>query len=390
MGNSHEQQLLEQGLDRVRQILGSDWRISEYEVSAPQPSNLPRSVAQDAVLNHVVTVESQGARMTGQVLVEVTTDPTPAAISRSLAPRLDLMRRLTGDAAVLVIAPWLSPRARKVLEDLGYGYIDLTGNTWLRLPRLGVHVQTVGEQRDPNPSKATWRQQLRGDKAGRLVRVLADVRPPYRATELGKATGLSLGYISRLLDAMEDERLIRRDNRVVTSVDWAGLLRERASSYSLLKAHPPIPMVAQRGVDHVVAQLHLDRWDEENHGRLAVTGSVAAAKIAPLAVGGQLMVHVEEADDVALRAIRSRLGLLPAESGADVLVLRSTASEALIGRRVIGGVPYVAYSQLVLDCLGGPGRLPAEGEAVLEQLQSMDDASTWRRQSLGEWTMDWL
>jgi hypothetical protein len=386
MSGGQEQQLLEQGLDRVRQILGPDWKITEYNVGMPQPSNLPRSVAPDAVLNHVVTVESHGARMTCPVLVEVTTDPTPAAISRSLAPRLDLMLRLTGDAAVLVIAPWLSPRARKVLEDLGYGYLDLTGNTWLRLPRLGVHVQTVGEQRDPKPSKGTWRQQLRGDKAGRLVRVLADVRPPYRGTDLGKASGLSLGYISRLLDALEDQRLIRRDNRAVVWVDWAGLLRERAGSYGLLKGHPPVPMVAQRGVDHVLAQLHMDRWDEEDHGRVAVTGSAAAAKVAPLAVGGQLMVHLEEVTDDALEALRRPLGLLPAESGADVLLLRSTGSEALLGRRLVDGVPHVAYSQLVLDCLGGPGRLPAEAEAVLKHLQSMDE--TWRLTSLGEWADD--
>jgi hypothetical protein len=388
MSGGQEQQLLEQGLDRVRQILGPDWKITEYNVAKPQPSNLPHSVAPDAVLNHVVMVESSGAARTCQVLVEVTTDPTPAAISRSLAPRLDLMLRLTGDAAVLVIAPWLSPRARKVLEDLGYGYVDLTGNTWLRLPRLGVHVQTVGEQRDPNPSKGTWRQQLRGDKAGWLVRVLADVEPPYRATDLGKASGLSLGYISRLLDALEDQQLIRRDNRVVTFVDWAALLRERASSYSLLKAHPPIPMVAQRGVEHVLAQLDVNRWDEQDHGRVAVTGSVAAAKIAPLAVGGQLMVHLEQASDEALHALRSRIGLLPAESGADVLLLRSTGSEALLGRRLVGGVPHVAYSQLVLDCLGGPGRLPAEGEAVLEYLQSMDDEIIWRLTNLREWASD--
>lgn len=381
-----QKQLLEQGLDRVRMILGPDWKITEYNVGKPQPSNLPRSVAPEAVLNHVVTVESQGARMTCQMLVEVTTDPTPAAISRSLAPRLDLMLRLTGDAAVLVIAPWLSPRSRKVLEDLGYGYLDLTGNIWLRLPRLGVHVQTVGDQRDPNPAKGTWRQQLRGDKAGRLVRVLADVRPPYRGTDLGKASGLSLGYISRLLDALEDQRLIRRDNRVVTSVDWAGLLRERADSYGLLKAHPPIPMVAQRGIDHVITHLHVDRWDEEDHGRVAVTGSAAAAKVAPLAVGGQLIVHLEEASDDALRAARRQLGLLPAESGADVLLLRSNGSEALLGRRLVDGVPHVAYSQLVLDCFGGPGRLPAEGQAVLEHLQSLGEV--WRLTSLGKWRED--
>lgn len=69
------------------------------------------------------------------------------------------MRQLTGDAAILVIAPWLSPRTREVLEDLGYGYLDLTGSTNFRLPQMGVFLQTIGEQRDPNPRRNPWRQQ---------------------------------------------------------------------------------------------------------------------------------------------------------------------------------------------------------------------------------------
>ena len=98
------------------------------------------------------------------------------------------------------------------------------------------------------------------------------------------------------------------------------------------------------------------------------------------------MIHLEETSDAALRSLRSRLAVLPAESGADVLFLPSSASEALLGRRLVDGVPHVAYSQLVLDCLGGPGRLPAEGEAVLEQLRTMGDA--WRQPNLVEWGRD--
>jgi hypothetical protein len=115
---------------------------------------------------------------------------------------------------------------------------------------------------------------------------------------------------------------------------------------------------------------------------------VAAGKIAPLAVGGQLMIHVEASGDDALRMLRRRLGLLPSESGADVLLLQSAGSEALLGRRIIDGIPYVALSQLVVDCLSGPGRLPAEGEKILQQLQSVDEA-TWRRRRLEDWTLDW-
>ena len=44
--------------------------------------------------------------------------------------------------------------------------------------------------------------------------------------------------------------------------------------------------------------------------------------------------------------------------------------------RVVDGVPHVAYSQLVLDGLGGPGRMPSEAEAVLGYMSENEDS--WR------------
>lgn len=384
-----ERLLLEQGLDRLRELLGPDWTVDHSpRTSTAEPLNLPRSL-RDTQLNHLIDIKGGRNRSAyARVLVEVATEPSPAEISRSVAPRLDMMRQLTGDASILVVAPWLSPRTRVVLEDLGYGYLDLTGNMSFRLPQMGVFLQTIGEHRDPSPRRNPWRQQIRGDKAGQLVRVLVDVMPPYRGTGLAETSGLSLGYVSKLLDAMESQRLIRREGRTVVDVDWAGLLRERAAFYSLLKSYPPLGMVAQKGIDYTLNQMKVSRWDASAHGRLAVTGPAAAAAVRAVTVGGQLMIHMEADTEGRYDAVRRRLGLLPASSGADVLLLRSADSMALRGRRMVEGVPQVALSQLVLDCLGGPGRMPAEGNSILEYLQ-LDKESSWRRRNLEEWGKDW-
>jgi hypothetical protein len=44
--------------------------------------------------------------------------------------------------------------------------------------------------------------------------------------------------------------------------------------------------------------------------------------------------------------------------------------------RLIDGVPHVALSQLAIDCLSGPGRMPAEGEAVLDYMVQTENS--WR------------
>jgi hypothetical protein len=173
-------------------------------------------------------------------------------------------------------------------------------------------------------------------------------------------------------------------------VDWAALLRERSATTTLLKDHSPVPMIAQRGTVDVLEGLRragrnrtAEDTGEGGTERVAVTGPVASSAVTPLTVGGQLMIHVEEDTAEGIARIGCELGLLPSGSGGDVLLLRSRHSTAFIGRRFLDGVPHVALTQLVLDSLSGPGRMPAEGERILEHLKV--DETSWRLQDLNDW-----
>jgi hypothetical protein len=75
-------------------------------------------------------------------------------------------------------------------------------------------------------------------------------------------------------------------------------------------------------------------------------------------------------------AIQELGQLLPAESGADVLLLRPDDPDQVKRTRVVDGLHHVALSQLVLDTMSGPGRLPEEGAAVLDWMRAHEPA--WR------------
>jgi hypothetical protein len=119
---------------------------------------------------------------------------------------------------------------------------------------------------------------------------------------------------------------------------------------------------------------------------VAVTGSVAANAVTPTAVGGQLMVYLPPGPEQqsALDRVAERLGLLRTESGANVLLLRAADPVVFVGRREVDGLDHVALSQLALDSLGGTGRMPAEGEAVIDY---MSEHPGWRKRSLNEWRL---
>src|SRR5579859_4527725 len=189
------------------------------------------------------------------------------------------LRALSPNIPILVVAPWLSPRTRELLTAEGVNYLDLAGNALVRLENPALFIQSQGADRDPSPIPR-GKARVRGPKAARLIRTLIDVRPPYGVRDLAEATGLAPGYISRLLDALDDDALVERSKRGrVESVDIAGLLRRWAESYELFGSNDAVTFLAPRGVAKALSALA----DLSEAGPTVVTGSFADVRYAPIA-----------------------------------------------------------------------------------------------------------
>ncbi len=360
-----EAQLLEAGLRRLGELLGSSFKVGDYNIAGRPPARAGGPV--DAM----VTIKDNSTGISAVVLVEAKAHLSPVGVRRELAPRWDLLGRMPGQVTPLVVAPWLSPRTRTELDHAGYSYLDLTGNVSIDVPNPRLRFLLQGAQRDPAPRGGGTRT-LAGPKAGRLVRLLIDVAPPHRPTDLAARARLGLPYVSRLLQVMEDRGLIERSGRVVDGVDWVGVIRERAEQSNLLRANRWVAMVAPQGQERVLDRLRNSPTLAES---VAVTGSAAARVLAPTAVDGQLMIYVP-GEIPAPDEIGRSLGLLRSERGGDVLLLRAANPVVFERTRDVDGVRHVALSQLVLDCLTGNGRMPAEGEAVLSYM--VDHVDEWR------------
>jgi hypothetical protein len=205
---------------------------------------------------------------------------------------------------------------------------------------------------------------VRGSRINALVRLLVDVEPPYRLSDLVDASGLSKGYLSRALSSLFRQKLIERaDSGPVTEVDWVGLLRSRASEYDLFTSNRSAGFLTRSDPRALLARLADDP-------DAIVTGSFAAAKINQIAAPAQLAIYVP-----SIREFQRRYSLSRTSSRSNVLLLEASSTSQLWRPRALDGIRYVGYSQLVLDLLGGSGRLPEEAEAILEW---MIDTPGWR------------
>lgn len=283
------------------------------------------------------------------------------------------LRALSPHIPILVVAPWLSGRTRELLAKEGVNYIDLTGNALVRLDNPALFIQTEGAARDPSPAPRA-KARLRGPKAARLIRTLVDVRPPYGVRELADAAELAPGYVSRLLDALDEEALIERSKRGrVQAVDIAGVLRRWAENYDVFSSNDAVTFLSPRGAAQTLPLLA----ELPETERSAVTGSFAAVRFAPVAGPALLCVYCEN-----VNAFAGALNLIPTDEGPNVVLLRPF--DAVVWQRTAqqDGIRYVAPSQAAVDCLTGNGRMPAEGEALLEWL--LANEPLWRGDSLAE------
>jgi hypothetical protein len=355
-GSDRENRLVDQAVAWLRARLPSTWEIDRRRSDLQGPN-----VGANAVLD---VKDNKGTFTT--LLVEAKRTFTPRDAEQLLAGMTRAFKAINPHVPILAVAEWISPQAQERLRDEAINYVDVTGNAWLSLDNPALFISAQGSSRNPTPAPP-GKARAQGPKASRLIRWLVDVRPPYGVRELATATRLSQSYVSRLLDALDDEALIERNKRgAVESVDTAKLIRRWTGAYSVLKTNRVETYIARQG-----ASALLDRLPPGT----AVTGSFAAVRRAPIAAPALLAVYADNPPQLA-----RTLDLLPSDHGSNVLLLQPYDPVVWQRTALSDGVTYVADSQAVVDCLTGTGRMPAEGQALLDWM--LDNESAWRIESL--------
>ncbi len=269
----------------------------------------------------------------------------------------------------VVSARYLSTSVREALAEQGLSYVDATGNVRIVIDTPAVFISDRGEDRDP------WRMgrprgTLKGEPAARVARALLDYRRNWTVRELMVASGSSSGAAYRVLEYLEREELVVKEDKRYRVTDWERLLRAWSADASFQTTTRVMAFIEPRGVDYFLAKL-----TKEPKFPVAVTGSMAAKEWATYAPAKAAYVYVssiqEAAEQWGLRpnAAAPNVILLEPKTMGDVPFVNTLRSQA--------GYPVAAPPQVAADLLNGPGREPAEGEYLIEWMKSNEER--WRR-----------
>lgn len=345
-----ENTILTRAVGTLRERLPEGWSAALDEVE-------PRGSTADA--DGVIRLRAPDGREAALVAeVRQRLDPRRAT---ELAAEV---RRWAGQRPALAIAPWMSPTTREILGAARVNLLDLTGSVRMVLSDPGLFIETAGAERDPwpEPSRVT----LRGAKAARVVRALCAGRPPLGVRELASEVGTTPGYVSKLLGLLDEQAAVQRtEGGQVGAVDLRRLLERWAEDAPLEARASTTTWIAPRGLTDLLQKLR------STGARYAVTGSLAASRRAPITAPRLVSVYVDDPDAFA-RAVDLR----PADAGANVLLLVPDDGYPLDDTWHDEGVRFAALPQVVADLLSGPGRGPAEAEALLAWMS--EHGEVWR------------
>jgi hypothetical protein len=284
---------------------------------------------------------------------------------RGLLPRLRRIAATPGNGAGLIV-PHMGAAGARLCREAGIGYLDCSGNAYLRFN--SVFVQIIG-----NRNRFTERKQIRTlfhDKATIPLRVMMQRPGQWLTTrEIAEHGGLSLGWVSQILQQMAADNYIERQrgggSRLVRPqrllADWLSEYAFETNEvfpYQLRDADPETALQRLRTVG-------LDLTDRY---ALTLDSAVHALQLKREQRRLPFDLHVYIPDlsedlEGTLDTWRQVLGLRPAGHGANCFLVKPAYRHAVFfDSQARHGLRTVSDLQLYLDLYHAPGQGRADAD----------------------------
>lgn len=291
-----------------------------------------------------------------KLVVEYKKSGEPKTIRETALQISKVVERLES-AYGLIIAPYISEQAAQICREENVGYVDLSGNCFIRFGNVLV-------DKSGRSNRFVIRKEQRSlfsNKATRILRVLlSNPRKCWGVRELAKEANVSPGYVSRIRRYLIDREWmpLGKDNLSLKNPkqvleEWGKAIQLRASDrfqyFTLEKPGEFETMVAQ--------------YCARNGLNYALSGFSGAIRYAPMVPSKTVTAYVS--GDIP--RIASELGLKTVESGANVTLVAPYDDGVYYGSQTIDGIRVVSPLQVYLDLINVKGRGEEAAQAVFDK-----------------------
>jgi len=306
----------------------------------------------DAPWDLVLKVQSAGK--TRRLLCEVKSVGEPRYLAQAITS-LTLAARKDPRIYPVVVAPYISPEGQRLCREAGVGYLDLTGNVFLRFD--GILVDRLSGQPPPR-GKARLRR-LFAPKSSRIVRVLLE-QPGTEWTLAGLAeeAAISLRTAHLVVNALEEKAFVEKRRGAIRLQKPGDLLDLWAQNYSLERHLQHIFYTFVRNPSQLAAKLTAHALSHRE--AVGLTLHSGAAFVAPFVRSPDVYAYFVGDRE---RLVKS-LDLRPVESGGTVHLLEPYDEGVFYRVQTIRGVRVVCNTQLYLDLINYPARGREQAEVI--------------------------
>ncbi|MGA2247903.1 MAG: type IV toxin-antitoxin system AbiEi family antitoxin [Verrucomicrobiota bacterium] len=261
----------------------------------------------------------------------------------------------------LVAVPFMGEVGRRLCEEAGVCWLDLSGNAHLVAPGLRVSVEGKPNQfiRPGRP------RSVFAPKSARIARwLLVEPDRAFSQRELAKVSGLDEGFTSRIVRQLEEQQLVSRDSGGAVKVsDFDTLLDAWREVYDFSKHHVVRGHIAARSSDDVLRRLsaQLKRGKAEH----AVTGLAGAWLCSGFAGFRLVAVYVAELPG---QEAREAMGFHEVENGENIWLVRPNDAGVFQGGSEREGIACAHPVQIYLDLKRHPERSVEAAEELRKKL----------------------
>jgi hypothetical protein len=304
-----------------------------------------------------LTLKVRSAGKTRRLICEIKSVGEPRYLAQAIAA-LTLAARKDPTSYPVVVAPYISLEGQRLCREAGVGYLDLTGNAFLRFD--GILVDRQSSELPPR-AKARLRR-LFSPKSSRVLRVLLEQpKVTWTLARLATEAGVSLRTTYMVINALEEKAYVEKRRGAISLAKPGELLNLWAQNYSLEQHRRHTFYTFVRDPRALAARLsaHAVSYKELS----ALTLHSGASFVAPFVRSPD--AHAYFVGDIE-RLVKA-LELRPVETGGTVHLLEPYDLGVFYRVQTIKRVRIVCNTQLYLDLINYPARGKEQAEVLRRQ-----------------------